>query len=265
MPLPDSMLLIFLAGTVVSAVAGALIGVLGGFRMVLGIFQRRLFVLHSRRLISSDSREITSVLERIKALIGLGQSPRHAGLMVAAVPALVVAGLGILMVFNSDPSTRGWALWFFQAIIWGSTLLTGILAGLAGGDFAARTTLHDVLLESVLPTEYASQVVEGALEVLGRISIFRELLRMSSLGVARNLSGKTGPSTPESGAGPQPGASGFQGRFGQQHGFVECASCKRMFPQARLARITDADAQGYFPSGTMLCHQCLAHIKFGIS
>jgi hypothetical protein len=258
------MLLIFLAGTVVSALAGAFIGVLGGFRMVLGIYQRRLSVLHSRRLISSDSREITSVLERIKALIGLGQS-RTAGLIVAAVPALIVAVLGILMVFNSDPSSTGWALWFFQTIIWGSTLFTGILAGLAGGDFAARTTLHDVLLESVLPTEQASQVVEGALEVLGRRSVFRELLRMSSLGVARNFSGRPGPSTLESGAGPQPGVSSFQGRSSQHHGFVECASCKRMIPEAQLARVTDAEAQRYFPSGTKLCHECLAHIRLGIS
>jgi hypothetical protein len=258
------MLLIFLAGTVVSAVAGAFIGVLGGFRMVLGIYQRRLSVLHSRRLISSDSREITSVLERIKALIGLGQS-RPAGLIVAAVPALIVVVLGILMVFNSDPSSVGWALWFFQTIIWASTLLTGILAGLAGGDFAARITLHDVLLESVLPTEQASQVVEGALEVLGRMSVFRELLRVSALGVARNFSGRPGPSILESGAGPQPGVSSFQGQLSQQHGFVECASCKKMIPEAQLARVTDAEAQGYFPSGTMLCLQCLAHIKFGIS
>jgi hypothetical protein len=258
------MLLIFLAGTVMSAVAGAFIGVLGGFRMVLGIYQRRLSVLHSRRLISSDSREITSVLERIKALIGLGQS-RPAGLIVAAVPALIVVVLGILMVFNSDPSSVGWALWFFQTIIWASTLLTGILAGLAGGDFAARITLHDVLLESVLPTEQATQVVEGALEVLGRMSVFRELLRVSALGVARNFSGRPGPSILESGAGPQPGVSSFQGQLGQQHGFVECASCKKMIPEAQLARVTDAEAQRYFPSGTMLCLQCLAHIKFGIS
>ncbi len=88
---------------------------------------------------------------------------------------------------------------------------------------------------------------------------------MSSLGVARNFSGRPGPSTLESGAGPQPGAGSFQRRLSQQHGFVECASCKRMFSEEQLARITEADAQGYFSSGTMLCHQCLAHIKFGIS
>jgi hypothetical protein len=259
------MLLIFLAGTVASAVAGAFIGVLGGFRMILRIYQRRLSVLHSRRLISSDPRGVSSVLERIKALIGLGQSPRSTGLIVAAVPALTVAVLGILMVFNSDPSSMGWALWFFQAIVWGSTLLTGILAGLASGDLAARTTLHDVLLESVLPTEQASQIVEGALEVLGRMSVFRELLRLSSLSAAKNFSGNPGPSILGSGAGPQPGVSSFQGRLSQQHGFVECASCKRMIPEAQIAPVTDAEAQRDFPSGTMLCLQCLAHIKFGIS
>jgi hypothetical protein len=259
------MLLIFLAGTAVSAVAGAFVGVLGGFRMVLGIYQRRLSVLHSRKLISSDPREVTSVLERIKALIGLGQSMRPAGLIVAAVPALIVAVLGILMVFNSEPSSIGWAPWFFQAIVCGSTLFTGILAGLAAGDFAARTTLHDVLLESVLPTEQASQVVEGLLEVLGRMNVFRELLRLSSLSAAKNFSGRPGPSIPGSGAGPQPGVSSFQGQLSQQHGFAECASCKRMIPEAQLARVTDAEAQRYFPKGTMLCLQCLAHIKFGIS
>jgi hypothetical protein len=259
------MLLIFLAGTAVSAVAGAFIGILGGFRMVLGIYQRRLSVLHSRRLISSDSREVTSILERVKVVIGLGQSPRPAGLMVAAVPALIVAVLGILVVFNSDPSSIGWAPWFFQTIIWGSTLLTGILAGLAGGEFAARTTLHDVLLESVLPTEQASQVVEGALEVLGRVSVFRELLRLSSLSVAKNFSIRPGPSILGSGAGPQPGVNSFQGQLSQQHGFVECASCKRMIPETQLAPVTDAETQHRFPSGTMLCLQCLAHIKFGIS
>ncbi len=175
----------------VSVVAGALVGVLVGFQMVLGLFQRRLSVLHSSRLLSSDARDITSVVERIKVLIGFGQPVRPGSFMVALIPVLATAVIGIFTILISDPSSTNWDLWFLSAIVWTSTFLTGTLAGFSAGDMAAKTTMHDILLESVLPTEYAGGVVEGALENLGRVNIFRELLRMSSPRFVKGFQGNS--------------------------------------------------------------------------